>query len=200
MHVPVLSLTDGGPFDNLGVTALLDERCNYVIASDTGALFDNRQGKGAVGRLGMMRRLSEMLMYRPAQLYRHDLNERRRMGNAAEADADGDGPSALAQFAASRELRGLAAFRIAGETDGRRPPAVDPRLIMRTISTCSTISRSVSGKKATSWRTSTFARTPGQPSNTRAGCLPGACRSRCIWSGRVWSASSRLAGIASSGP
>jgi predicted acylesterase/phospholipase RssA len=127
-HVQVLSLTDGGPFDNLGVTALLDERCNYVIASDTGAPFDNRQGKAAVGRLGMMRRLSEMLMYRPAQLYRHDLYERRRMGRAA--DADGAPPSALAQFVGSRELRGLAAFRIGSPrlVDAAQP-AVDPRLI-----------------------------------------------------------------------
>ncbi len=127
-HVQVLSLTDGGPFDNLGVTALLDERCNYVISSDTGAPFDNRQGKAAVGRLGMMRRLSEMLMYRPAQLYRHDLNERRRMGLAAETD--GGGTSSLTRFAASRELRGLAAFRIGSPrlTDDS-PPAVDPTLI-----------------------------------------------------------------------
>lgn len=127
-HVQALSLTDGGPFDNIGVTALLDEHCNYVIASDTGAPFDNRQTRAAVGRLGMMRRLSEMLMYRPAQLYRHDLYERRRMGRAAEAD--GDGPAALAQFVGSRELRGLAAFRIGSPrlTDDA-PPAVDPRLI-----------------------------------------------------------------------
>lgn len=127
-HVQALSLTDGGPFDNIGVTALLDEHCNYVIASDTGAPFDNRQGKAAVGRLGMMQRLSEMLMVRPAQLYRHDLCERRRMGRAAEAD--GGGPAALAQFVGSRELRGLAAFRIGSPrlTDDA-PPTVDPRLI-----------------------------------------------------------------------
>ena len=127
-HVQALSLTDGGPFDNLGVTALLDENCNYVIASDTGAPFDNRQGKAAVGRLGMMQRLSEMLMYRPAQLYRHVLYERRRMGRAAEAD--GGGPAALAQFVGSRELRGLAAFRIGSpRLSDDAAPTVDPRLI-----------------------------------------------------------------------
>lgn len=129
-HVEALSLTDGGPFDNLGVTALLDEHCNYVIASDTGAPFDNRQGKGAVGRIGMMRRLSEMLMYRPAQLYRHELHERRRMGDAAAADAGCGAPSALAQWAARRELRGLAAFRIGSpRLNGDAPSAADPRLI-----------------------------------------------------------------------
>lgn len=125
-HVQVLSLTDGGPFDNLGVTALLDEHCNYVIASDTGAPFDNLQGRAAVGRLGMMRRLSEVLMFRPAQLYRHDLHERRRIGRAAES---GDGTSALARFAASRELRGLAAFRIGSPRLAGAAPPVDPALI-----------------------------------------------------------------------
>ena len=87
MHVQVLSLTDGGPFDNLGVTALMDEHCNHVIASDTGALFNTRQSKSAVGRWGLMRRLSDLLMNRPAQLYRHELNERRRLGRAIAADA-----------------------------------------------------------------------------------------------------------------
>lgn len=129
LHVQVLSLTDGGPFDNLGVTALLDERCNYVIASDTGAPFESRQGRAAVGRLGMMRRLSEMLMHRPAQLYRHDLNERRRMGNAAAADAERGASSQLARFAASRELRGLAAFRIGSPRLDSVATQVDPALI-----------------------------------------------------------------------
>lgn len=129
LHVQALSLTDGGPFDNLGVTALLDERCNYVIASDTGAPFENRQGRAAVGRFGMMRRLSEMLMHRPAQLYRHDLNERRRMGNAAAADAARGAPSELARFAASRELRGLAAFSIGSPRLEGTAQRVDPALI-----------------------------------------------------------------------
>ena len=129
LHVPVLSLTDGGPFDNLGVTALLDERCNYVIASDTGAPFENRQGRAAVGRIGMMRRLSEMLMHRPAQLYRHDLNERRRMGKAAAANAGRGAPSELARFAASRELRGLAAFSIGSPRLDGIPAQIDPALI-----------------------------------------------------------------------
>lgn len=106
MHVQVLSLTDGGPFDNIGVTALLDEHCNYVIASDTGALFDTRQSKTAVGRLRMMGRLLELLMNRPAQLYRHDLRERRRLGRAVEADSGrpaSAGPSAVPPFAVDRE-------------------------------------------------------------------------------------------------
>lgn len=104
LHVQVLSLTDGGPFDNIGVTALLDEHCNYVIASDTGAVFNTRQSKSAVGRLGMMRRLSNLLMNRPAQLYRHDLNERRRLGRAVEEDSASRAPSAVSPFAVDREL------------------------------------------------------------------------------------------------
>jgi predicted acylesterase/phospholipase RssA len=131
LHVQVLSLTDGGPFDNIGVTALLDEHCNYVIVSDTGAVFNNRQSKSAVGRLGMMRRLSEMLMNRPAQLYRHDLNERRRLGRVVEADS---GPpsasSAIAQFIAARELKGLALFDIGSKHSAAEAPAVvDPTIL-----------------------------------------------------------------------
>ena len=35
LHVPRLGLTDGGVYDNMGVTALLDEDCTEIIASDS---------------------------------------------------------------------------------------------------------------------------------------------------------------------
>lgn len=130
MHVQVLSLTDGGPFDNIGVTALLDEHCNYVIASDTGAVFNTRQSKATVGFFGLVWRLFNLLLNRPAQLYRHDLNERRRLGRAVAADCSVS--SAISQFAASRELRCLASFRIGSpRLTNDSPPLVDPRLISR---------------------------------------------------------------------
>ncbi len=125
LHVQVLSLTDGGPFDNIGVTALLDEHCNYVIASDTGAVFDKI--KSPVGRVRMMSRLLEMLMNRPAELYRLDINERRRLGRAVEADlhASPDPVGAhISQFATARELKGLASFHIRSSAVTTGAPAI----------------------------------------------------------------------------
>ncbi|MBW8329359.1 MAG: patatin-like phospholipase family protein [Thiobacillus sp.] len=132
MHVQVLSLTDGGPFDNIGVTALLDEHCNYVIASDTGAPFDTRQSKAAVGRIGLMGRLSSLLMNRPAQLYRHDLRERRRLGSAFDDRVIATVPPIVAQFAAPRALKGLASFDI-GSTrlTADLPHSAEPGLLAR---------------------------------------------------------------------
>jgi predicted acylesterase/phospholipase RssA len=132
-YLQVLSLTDGGAFDNIGVTMLLDEHCNFIIASDTGAVFDDQQSKAAVGRLAMMGRLLELLLNRPTQLYRHELNERRRLGRvlaAARCPKPSFHPPAITQFAASREICGLAAFQISSPpVSGPVPSLPDSRLI-----------------------------------------------------------------------
>jgi len=132
LHVKRLGLTDGGAFDNVGVTALLDEHCDYVVASDTSGVFRNRERRSTVGRLRMMGRLAEILTNHAAELNRQSLRERRRLSRAF------DGlerlPSSAAQFVAARELKGLAFFNIGSErlaSGAAHPVSVDPNLIAR---------------------------------------------------------------------
>lgn len=103
-----LGLTDGGVFDNLGTTALLDEQCTMIISSDPGGVFDTQAQEVSVGRFGLMSRLGELLGERPNQLYRHELRERRRMGEALAR-----GAANAADFLRPRALTVLSSFRIA---------------------------------------------------------------------------------------
>lgn len=120
LRVRVLGLTDGGVFDNLGTTALLDEQCNYIIASDPGGVFEDRLQRSSVGRVGLTARLSEILGERPSMLYRHDLRERRRLGRAM--DDRMPLPDSAERFVTSRGLRALALFRIDSERLEPHPP------------------------------------------------------------------------------
>lgn len=119
--IRALGLTDGGVFDNLGSTALLDEQCTMIIASDPGGVFDTRAREVSVGRIGLMGRLVELLSERPNQLFRHELRERRRMGEAFEASAAGTLGADAAQFVEARSLTALSTFRIAPTEDLNRP-------------------------------------------------------------------------------
>ena len=119
--IRALGLTDGGVFDNLGSTALLDEQCTMIIASDPGGVFDTRAREVSVGRIGLMGRLVELLSERPNQLFRHELRERRRMGEAFEAAPAGALGTDAAQFADARSLTALSTFRIAPTEDLNRP-------------------------------------------------------------------------------
>ncbi len=94
-HVMRLGLTDGGVFDNIGVIGLLDESCNYIIASDAGR--DTKHQKTAsASRLGLGARLAAMTLKNLEDTQHRLLRER-------EAHAGTDGP---------RALRGLAYFEI----------------------------------------------------------------------------------------
>ncbi|MBB2484650.1 hypothetical protein H5407_05360 [Mitsuaria sp. WAJ17] len=119
--IRALGLTDGGVFDNLGSTALLDEQCTMIIASDPGGVFDTRAREVSVGRIGLMGRLVELLSERPNQLFRHELRERRRMGEAFETLAAGAVGGDAAQFVGARSLTALSTFRIAPAADLNRP-------------------------------------------------------------------------------
>src|SRR5204862_4400273 len=55
-HVSRLALTDGGAFDNVGTATLLEEDCNYIIASDTGALLEVEE-RAAGGRIALAARV-----------------------------------------------------------------------------------------------------------------------------------------------
>lgn len=121
LQVRVLGLTDGGVFDNLGTTALLDEQCNFIIASDPGGVFEDRLQRSSVGRAGLTARLSEILGERPSMLYRHDLRERRRLGRAV--DDRMRLPDTAERHVTSRALRALALFRIDSERLEPHPPS-----------------------------------------------------------------------------
>jgi hypothetical protein len=101
-----LGLTDGGVYDNVGLTALGDENCTHIIASDTSGLFDVAQ-RVSSGRVGMAVRIPGILMDDVAGLQRTSLREHRRV-SAAVAGSVGD----PARLCASFDLRGLAFFHI----------------------------------------------------------------------------------------
>jgi len=115
LQVSRLGLTDGGVYDNLGITTVLDEGCTHIIASDTGGLFDVEQ-RVATGRVGMSARISNILMDDVAGLQRAALRFRRRVGRAIPEVAEGD---ALQELRHMYGLEGLAFFRI-----NSIPPAV----------------------------------------------------------------------------
>lgn len=147
-HVTRLGLTDGGVYDNAGVTALLDEGCTSIIASDTGGLFDAKAAAPA-GHIGATLRLPSILMRVVGGVQRLGLRDRKRLSpefdrlaRALPGTPDGDTARAtLAEIRASRELNDLAYFQIASPapavpvgppgTEGA-PPAgtgLDPRRI-----------------------------------------------------------------------
>lgn len=103
-----LSLTDGGVFDNMGITALLDEGCTQIIASDTGGLFREEQAAPA-DHVSLVLRVPEILRGALAGLQRLYVRERRRLSQAVErSQPDGR----LADFCEVRRLDGLAYFHI----------------------------------------------------------------------------------------
>jgi hypothetical protein len=107
LSVAILGLTDGGAYDNMGITALLDEDCTHIISSDTGGLFDV-QRRVSVGRLGMSARIAEILMDDAAGLQRQSLRDHRKLTDALSGASDGR----LDQLKNEYDLRGLAYFRI----------------------------------------------------------------------------------------
>lgn len=116
-YVTRLGLTDGGVFDNIGLQALLDERCNYIIASDTSGLFDFQQNASS-GRFSMLARIMNILMNNVAIRQRDQLRDRRQVSRAITAWPDA--PDEVHEFHTLRELRGLAFFHIGSAT-----PAID---------------------------------------------------------------------------
>ena len=81
LHVARLGLSDGGVYDNLGITTLLDEGCSHIIASDTGAPFDEKQ-RVSSRYVGMFVRLPDVLADDVADQQHTQLRERRRVSAA----------------------------------------------------------------------------------------------------------------------
>jgi len=95
-HVRRLALTDGAAFDNVGTATLLEEDCNYIIASDTGALLEVEE-RAAGGRIALAARVPGILMERIGYLQNQELEYKSALAALAKP-ADG--------------LYGLAYFRI----------------------------------------------------------------------------------------
>lgn len=124
-HVSRLGLTDGGVYDNVGITALRDELCNYIIASDTSGVF-GLEKESVTGRLGLGGRVIGILMKVVASFQRDALREQRRVSRAGGEVVDAatnldrgllpsqlEAPlTGLSEHLAGRELRGLAFFHI----------------------------------------------------------------------------------------
>jgi predicted acylesterase/phospholipase RssA len=82
-----LGLTDGGLFDNIGITGLLDEHCNHIIASDTGIPLNPEQ-RSSTGRIGMSTRAMNILMNREITMSKAYLLERHRISAGLGREAD----------------------------------------------------------------------------------------------------------------
>jgi predicted acylesterase/phospholipase RssA len=112
LHVTRLGLSDGGVYDNLGITTLLDEGCSHIIASDTGAPFDVQQ-RISPRYVGMIARLPDVLTDDVADQQRTQLRERRRV-SAGLAAYSGSDPH-IHDLQAEYGLDGLAFFDIESE-------------------------------------------------------------------------------------
>lgn len=122
MHVTRLGLSDGGVYDNVGLSAILNEQCTHIIVSDTSGLF-NIQQQSASGRITMSGRIASILMDDVASLQRNGLRVRRRFTNAVSTLTE---PSpAIDEVRRTTGLEGLAFFHIASpdiEGPGIQPP------------------------------------------------------------------------------
>lgn len=112
LHVQRLGLTDGGVYDNMGLTALEDEGCTQVIASDTSGVFEDRAA-ASTGRVRMMTRVVSVLQKAVASNARVELRERRRVTRKLEGDPRYE------EWLSPRMLSGLAYFHI--DSDRRDP-------------------------------------------------------------------------------
>jgi predicted acylesterase/phospholipase RssA len=77
LHVTRLGLTDGGVYDNMGLDALIEENCTWLIVSDTSGLFHSKQ-RVSRGRVGMCARMADVLMNDVATKQKEMLRTRRR--------------------------------------------------------------------------------------------------------------------------
>jgi predicted acylesterase/phospholipase RssA len=124
-YVTRLGLTDGGVYDNVGLTALRDELCTDIIASDTSGLFDVKQ-RASAGRLGMMGRIAGILMDDVAGLQRDGIRTLRRVTRKAEAVEKEMGPHR--NLRELQELQGLAFFHINSPPIEVEGPGIEPEL------------------------------------------------------------------------
>ncbi|UCC84279.1 MAG: hypothetical protein JSW46_04945, partial [Gemmatimonadota bacterium] len=129
-HVATLRLTDGGVFDNQGMSALFEEECTHIIASDAGGLMEVER-RVTAGRFGMMGRIFSILMDNVRNLQIRRLREERRV-TAGLSGVDGRDP-ALEDLKERYGLEGAAFFHMTtppedGDAVGL-PPHAESRAI-----------------------------------------------------------------------
>lgn len=111
LWVTKLGLTDGGVYDNVGISTLMEEGCTHIIASDTGGVFNVMQ-RVSTGRIGMSSRIVSILMDDLAERQLSTLRDCFRVSHAIEGIRD---QTSLDDIRFSYELRGLSFFRINSE-------------------------------------------------------------------------------------
>lgn len=104
-----LGLTDGGVYDNVGITTLVDEGCTDIIASDTGAPFDV-ESASPTGAWGTLSRLFPVLTDDVADHQRNRLRERWQVSCGLAGYNDKD--QKINELKDSYALQGLALFGI----------------------------------------------------------------------------------------
>jgi predicted acylesterase/phospholipase RssA len=122
-HVATLRLTDGGVFDNQGMSALFEEECTHIIASDAGGLMQVER-RVTAGRFGMMGRIFSILMDNVRNLQIRRLREERRV-TAGLSGVDGQDP-ALDDLKQRYGLDGAAFFHMTTPPEDGDPEGLPP--------------------------------------------------------------------------
>jgi predicted acylesterase/phospholipase RssA len=104
-----LGLTDGGVYDNIGITTLVDEGCTDIIASDTGAPFE-LESASPKSTWGTLSRLFPVLTDDVADHQKNRLQERWKVSHGLAGYSDKD--RAINELKGSYALSGLALFGI----------------------------------------------------------------------------------------
>ncbi len=111
-HVATLGLTDGGVFDNMGIWALRDEYCSYVIVSDAGGIYQH-QRYSSVNRLMLPWRITNLLVQDLADLHQEVLYEWKGAASSTlEAEAT---PREIKRILATRKFDEAAYFHIVSD-------------------------------------------------------------------------------------
>jgi predicted acylesterase/phospholipase RssA len=178
-HVGRLGLTDGGVFDNVGMTALQDDRCAVMIVSDTGGVFEPAPRSGS-DRARMLARLLLIFQDNLGELQRSFLKDRRSFNRDLERIENparpATGPSTpdleamrddVRRIREARPLAGLAYFHIESATRSPRSPTRGTRW---PTATCAATSRRSPGNGARGYRGTWRRSTPGP---RRASCRRG---------------------------
>jgi hypothetical protein len=142
LHVSRLGLTDGGVYDNIGWMALLDEECNYIVASDTSGLFGITERVSA-GRLSMVARITSILMADVAWSQSERMHEKYQVWRQikdllAKCGADIPGLDKLLQV---HSLNGLAYFHInskPAKIPENQPPVLESKLNRKALASIRT--------------------------------------------------------------
>jgi len=122
-HVATLRLTDGGVFDNQGISALFEEECTHVIVSDAGGLLQVER-RVTAGRFGMMGRIFSILMDNVRDLQLGRLREDRRV-TAGLGGIDGQG-AAWEDLKERYGLEGTAFFHMTTPAEDGDPEGLPP--------------------------------------------------------------------------